>query len=472
MVLQDVPVVLSHLTDLDKASLLGDSQLHQDIGISLDKVGAREKRKRRLSATLTLYLVLALSLYRTLSIPNVLVTLINGMRGLLPDLPYRPASEGAICDARYRLGSTPLRELFEARAAIIATPPTFHGLRLYALDGVRFLVPDTPENETAFGRPKPGRGNTAYPVVRVVALVDVFQHLIRAIDIGAHNKAETVGAEGLLSHLGPDDLVLLDRLFPSKRLFSLFFKLRVNFLARISSGWRPRIVRKLGEGDYLVKVAAPNPHAPEEGVKLRRKCVWIYLRMLVYTCSGKETIRALTNLILPEITAIELAKLYHERWECECTYDEVKNHYAAGLHGSADLHIRSKAPDGVRQELYAMFVTYNLVREIIATAATSHGIEPLDISFVDALCAIKLTIPRLASAASQEERERLMAQLHHTIARHCRLGRRRRPRRYPRKVKIKMSSYQCKGPGDGQEIVDLVAQTTMAEPAPRLATGP
>lgn len=150
----------------------------------------------------------------------------------------------------------------------------------------------------------------------------------------------------------------------------------------------------------------------------------------------------------------------------------MKNHYAAGLHGSADVHIRSKAPDGVRQELYAMFVTYNLVREIIATAATSHGIEPLDITFVDALCAIKLTIPRLASAASQEVRERLMAQLHHTIARQCKLGRRRRPRRYPRKVKIKMSSYQCKGPSDGQEIVDLAAQTTMVEPAPRFAPGP
>lgn len=471
MVLQDVPSVLSRVSDLDKVRLLGDGQLHGDVDRAVVAAGRREKRKRRLSSVVTMHLVLALSLYRSLAIPNVFAVLLDALRDLIPGLPYRPASDGSICDARYRLGHLPLKLLFEARAAVMATPPTFHGLRVWAIDGVRFLIPDTPENEKEFGRPKPGRGHTAYPVALVVALVDVFQHLLRAVDIGPHDRAESAAVPDLVAHLGQQDLVLMDRYFPSARLFALFMQLRVNFLCRISSNWKPRIVRQLDDGGYLVKIPVPRPQFPEGWVSGTgpRKFVWLFLRMIVYTCSGTETIRCLTNLVLPDIPSLELARLYHERWEGECTYDELKNHFAAGLHGSADLHIRSKYPEGVRQEFYAMFTTYNFVRETIAAAATAHGLNPLDISFTDALCAIKLAIPRLAAATSESERRRILARLYRTIANDCRLRRRRRPRRYPRKVKIKMSSYHCKGPNDRQEIVDLVAQTKLLEPAPEQA---
>lgn len=465
MLLESIPEFLSSLEEEHGRTVLGDPGLHQSIQDSIDAAGCREKRKRRLSACLTLYLVLGLSLYRHLSIPNVLATLLSSLRGLIPGLPYRPASEAAACEARYRLGSAPLKALFKARAAIIAPPASFHGYRVWAIDGVRFSVPDTEENERAFGRPKAGRGKTAYPVVRVIALVDTYGHRIKAVDIDRHDVGERKAVEVLIADLGSQDLVLLDRGFPSGEIFWTFLRRRANFSCRIPSSWKPKLVKQLAPGDYIVKVAATVPHPPSKpGGKPRKRTVNLILRMLEYTCNNKK-VRLITNLLQPSVPAIDLAALYHERWEIELVNDEVKNHLATPFHGRSQLCIRSKNPDGVRQELYGMFTAYNFVREVIATAAESHNLKPLEISFVDALNAIRLAIPRLV-VAQPAERDQVMKGLLQDIATGCRLRRRRRHRQYPRKVKIKMSSFGCKTARDVQRKVDFAGQLRMlGEPA-------
>lgn len=448
----------------DGQAILGDPSLHKSIVEAIEATGKREKRRRRFPAALVIYLVLGLSLYRRLSIPNVLTSLLYGLREIVPGLPFRPGSEASACEARYALGEAPLRTLFEARAAVICPPPTFHGLRVWAIDGVRFVVADTEENEAAFGRPKSGRGNTAYPVMLVVALVDTYGHRVKGIEPDRSDGSERKAVGTLIENLDSGDVVLLDRGFPSGDLFGLFLERNVHVVCRISSAWKPRIVKTLGPGDYLVRVARKVPAPPKKsGAKPRNRTVYLPLRMIEYRVDGKPT-RLLTDLMEPTIPAFDLATLYHERWDAELVYDELKNHFAAGLHGSPDLCFRSKRPEGVRQELYGMFVAYNFVREVIASAAEGHGLHPLDISFVDAFNAILLAIPHLV-AATPERQTWLMQRMRHDIARHCRLRRRRRPRQYPRKVKIKMSDFGCKGPGDVQRKIDYRAELIPAPEA-------
>jgi hypothetical protein len=455
LLLHNLPEFLASLNERDHIALLGDPALHVCINDVIDVTGRREKRKRRLSACLTMYIVLSLSLFRRLSIPNALATLLSCLRDVIPGLPYRPASEGAICDARYRLGEAPLKALFEARAATVAPPPTFRGLRVWAIDGVRFQVPDTEDNLGEFGKPIVGRGSSAFPVARVVALVDTHGHRVRAINIDRWDAAERDAVEQLIESLDDEDVVLLDRGFPSGPLFRLFGTRRVHVVCRITSTWRPRLVKKLGLGDYLVRITVKTtlPSSTTAGGNPPQRNSYILMRMLVYRC-GKQESRILTDLTdAASYPALDLASLYHERWEVELVYDEVKNHFATGLTGSLDLCVRSKLPCGVRQELYAMFTAYNFVRTIIVAAAKTHDLQPLEISFVGALAALQITIPRIV-AATADEQQILLRRILSDIAKFCRL-RPRRKRQYDRKVKVKMSDFGCKTASDVQRKEDL-----------------
>jgi len=183
--------------------------------------------------------------------------------------------------------------------------------------------------------------------------------------------------------------------------------------------------------------------------------------MLVYTC-GKSTCRLITDLVSQKYPAEDLAHLYHERWEQELVHDELKNHFAVGLHGSQDLCVRSKLAEGVLQELYGLFTAYNIVRDLIADAAEHHNIKPQNISFTDALVAFQLMVPSLVPA-TDEQGQALIHRFMSDVAKACRL-RPRRNRQYPRKVKIKMSDFGCKTAEDVQQKANLAPHLTEYTP--------
>ena len=69
--------------------------------------------------------------------------------------------------------------------------------------------------------------------------------------------------------------------------------------------------------------------------------------------------------------ARELIVLYHERWEIELAYDEIKTHQR-----QQQKVLRSKTPEGVRQEVYATFLAHYAVRVLMVQAAAETGIDP------------------------------------------------------------------------------------------------
>jgi hypothetical protein len=452
--------------------LFGDQALNQHILEVIERTGVKEKRKRRLDARLTMYLVLGMSVYRSQSAPEVLTTILQNLRDLIEDLPYRPASESAISEARYRIGSKPLEELFNARASLIAPPPTALGLSLWAIDGVRFQLPDFPVIEEAFGRPKPGRGSTAYPVALVVALVDTYGHRVKRITVNRHDASERASVCALVEGLGAKDLVLLDRGYPAADLFYSLLQRGVNFAARLTAAWKPKTRKVLGKGDTIVSIMlkVPTGETTKSG-KRRMRTVNMLLRVLTYKVNGK-LVSLITNLLSPKkYPAMEVAALYHERWEIEMVYDEVKNHFATVTHGTQKLCFRSQLVEGVRQEIYALFVSYNFVREIIVRAAAHGNLKPREISFLAALNEIRRFIPLMAMCSDCIQLDvsntfELFDRLLHIISTFCRL-RRRRKRQCVRKVKVKMSDFQCKKPTDKEKRIN--DRIVMRTPAPRQA---
>lgn len=138
--------------------------------------------------------------------------------------------------------------------------------------------------------------------------------------------------------------------------------------------------------------------------------------------------------------AKELVELYHERWEAEIAYDEVKTHLLA-----REEAIRSRTPDGVRQELWGIAIAYNLVRLEVERAAAEANVPPTRISFVAAVALVRNEIAwlygrRLALGTIPSRLQHLRRNLKRLVLPP------RRERTYPRAVKVKMSNYPRKRP--------------------------
>ena len=432
----------------------GDVQGRSQAALHAGEDSPRERRSCPLHPVMVFWLVLCLPLHRATSIANVFLVLLKGLRARMRGIPLRPVTDGALAHARRWLGVGPVRRLFEGIAADVRPDPSFHGRRVFAVDGVHATVPDTPANDQAFGRHGASRGRSAFPQVHLVTLSAVRTHEIRAATWRPHNSSERVMAAELLGRLCAGDLLLVDRGFYGVRFLLSLRARRIHFLVRMPSQARVRVLRRRGPGDFDVEVrAAPKPRdacAPGEQPRPRLRA-----RMIIYTLDGKETIRLLTSLDEPGVAPAELVALYHERWEAELGYDEIKTHLSTVTHGALRTVFRGRSPAMVEQEIWATLALYNLVRRLIARAADLHRLDPRRISFTDALVVI-----RQAAADVDRADLRSLVPLYVRLMDDlgaCRLDRWRRHRQVRRAVKVKMSTYALKRPHDRCVEVDFLA---------------
>lgn len=427
---------------------------------ALDESGKWHKRNCPLKADFMVRFVFLLILFRCLSIVNVLKMLLQQLRTGAPSLSLSAVTPEALCHARKRLGVEPLRIFFEKQAAEIQPSALFHGLRVRGVDGTKINVPDTPKNETYFGRPKASRGRVAHPQMEAVMLVETSTRQVSAVHFTPGGSSERDGLMKLLDGLVANDLTLMDRGFSAVWLFKEFLSRSKHFLARISSSWKPKVIKKLGGGDYLVTLTGRVRNGMQKGKKTRVK---LTLRMIEYKIGKNEIVRLLTDLLDPKkYPALELATLYHGRWECEIAYDELKNHLSTTAAGAQDLLFRSKSPDGVLQEAYALVALYNIIRGLMAEAGKIYDINPLDISFVETVQVMKDTTHRIQAAKTERRRIQIYCQMLKDIA-ECRNRRPRRNRRYPRVVKKKMSNYRLKRKDCRQEFTNIERDMKLVE---------
>ena len=461
MIFTTMRQVLAKAADGFGVGLFKSQEFSALISEALDETGKWHQRSCPLTAPLVVFFVVAMALNRSTSIKCLLIQLLGWMRAKAPRLSLRAVTPEAVCHARERLGITPLKALFKKLADRIKAPISFRGFRVWAVDGVRMTMPDTPANEAEFGRPGASRGTAAFPQMMAIAIVETTSRLIQNIVLGKHDAAERDGCEQMLTKLGLGDLLLMDSGFAAAWLFNLMMTKKIKFLSRIGNTWNPVKIKRLGVGDWLVQVSGPDCSTNE--VKIRKskkekiKTVVLTLRMIEYKIGENERVRILTDLIDPiAYPARELAVLYHSRWEIELSYDELKTHLATVSHGTLHTVFRSKTPDGVRQEAYGLFVAYNLIRALMQEAGEKYDIPPLEISFVETLHVVRNAIPDFERASTEDLgwlNQRLLADIAA-----CRLERPRRNRAYPRVVKVKMTKFKCKRSGHRQTMLDFEAE--------------
>jgi hypothetical protein len=358
------------------------------------QVGRTEQRHRALPARVMAYFSIGMALYSEGSYEDVLAQLTDGLSWASGwQERYSPPSKSAIFQARARLGAEPLAALFERVAEPLGTQDTpgvwLAGRRLVAIDGMCLDVADTPANHEHFGRPGVNKGEqAAFPQARVVGLAECGTHAVFAARIGTYPQSEATLAEQLLPRLEPGMVLLADRGFFSYALWRKAIGTGADLLWRIRTdraGPTPVHLQDLPDGSWLA-------HLQQRHSAAARAAEPMLVRVIDYTIDdGRENptaYRLFTTLTDPqEVTALDLAAAYTQRWEIELTFDELKTHQR----GPRTV-LRSKSPDLVRQEIWGHLCCHYAIRALMNQAATHSGHDPDRVSFVAALRITRQTL--------------------------------------------------------------------------------
>jgi hypothetical protein len=400
--------------------------------------GIARQRQRKLSAEFALYLIVAMHLFSSVSLAQVLIKLLKGFRYIWSDPGFIPASKGAISQVRYAIGTPPMVDLFHAVCQPMATEETpgafLFGLRLMALDGSEEMIADTPENERVFGR-HANAGEAAYPQVQSVYLEEIGTHAIVDAGFWPIHTSERTGGFRLLRSVQAGMLLLWDAGFHSFEMVQHTLQRNAHFLGRVPAGVKLIPICPLPDGSVWVDLVTRDHHG-----RVRQR---LRVRLIEYTVGDPalpgygERRRLITSLLdWQRYPALELACAYHERWEIEITIDELATHQRLAFHP-----LRSLKPVGVLQELYGLLVAHYAIRKIMLEAAHTAGLDPDRMSFINALCLIAEAIPEFQQTAPQEH-ARLYGHLLQDIAR-FRLPP-RQARVNPRVVKRQRSPFDKK----------------------------
>lgn len=407
----------------------------------LERTHRNSQRVRKLVAHFVMWLVVALSFYRNLSIQNVLKRLGNVFGvGSLWKGGKIPGSAATV-EARDRLGVAPMlllaRKLVSWLFDKFKEQMKWRGLTLVAVDGLTLKMPDTPANAEAFGRPGASRGRAAFPQMRALFLVSTVFHFILGQIMGPYTKGEVPLALKLLRQLPQNALVLLDRGFLAWQLLIQIRQQGSHFLVRAKSNVYGRVIETLGKGDQLIEITIPRalrrsfPRLPK----------FVIVREISAIVKGKR-FRFFTSLLdASKYPAAELVACYYNRWEEEIAIDEIKTHQCGATTVNRPVIFRSKSPRRVYQEAYGLIIAYNLVRAIMAEAAQRYDVEPLRISFTDSLERIRDAAICMAAAPTIRLPE-IYEQLLFSLAQFPLPKRRGRSNR--REVCVKMSKFPLK----------------------------
>jgi hypothetical protein len=306
-----------------------------------------------------------------------------------------------------------------------------------AVDGAVKNVADTPANDAAFGRQTGSRGDSAFPQLRNVYLIETGTHAICDAIVHGYQFPERKTALRLLRSVGKGMLLMWDRGFHSHEMIHGCLAKGCHFLGRVPAHVILEPRQRLDDGSYLSEI-----HSTQYDRKMGRN--GIPVRVVEYTIDDPqregygETHRLITSILDPKMAdGRELAVEYHERWEIEMAIDEMETHQRVRGH----VPLRSKKSLGVIQEMYGLLLAHYLIRYFMHEAATRVGVDPDRISFTNTIRIVRRKVDKF-QIAEPTDLEGLYERMLMEIATQQLPARDNRSN--PRVVKRKMSKYRLK----------------------------
>ena len=391
----------SRITDYISLGVLTKAIPMERIQSVLKETGKASQRQRDLPAHVVVYYVIALALYMQSSYREVLRCLLEGIQWLTdPTAALKVAGKSGISQARTRLGSEPVRQLHDAVVGPIAVASTrgawYRGWRLVSIDGSTLDVADEQGNQRAFGRPAASRGQSAYPQVRFVSLVEGGTHVLFGNRVAGVATGEITLARQVISGLQKGMLCLADRNFYGFKLWNQAAATGADLLWRVKTNLRLPCQQRLPDGSYLSRVYG-------SAKDFRRRQNGVAVRVIEYQLEGvaeaEPLYRLITTILDPDqAPAAELAALYQERWEIETALDELKTHLRGG-----GIVLRSKTPELVQQEFYGLMMAHYAVRGLMHEAALKEDVDPDTLSYLHAVRVVRRKLPSFVSIPPSAE---------------------------------------------------------------------
>jgi len=381
----------SRITDYISLGVIAKFFPLERINKVLADTGKASKRQRNLPGHVVVYYVIALALYMQVSYREVLRCLLEGVRWLQgPNADIKVAGKSGISQARKRVGIEPLQKLHDELVVPIAVRGNkrttkgawYRKWRLVSVDGSTLDVSDTKENVTAFGRPKASRGQSAFPQIRLVSLVENGTHVLFGSRMAGYRTGELTLTKDVIGFLDKEMLCLADRNFFSYSLWKQAQATEAQLVWRVKKNLILPCLKRFRDGSYLSKIYA-------SAKDRRHDSNGIEVRVVEYTIRGvpdaEPVYRLITTILDPkDAPAKELASLYHERWEIENAFDEFKTH----LRG-AKIVLRSKRPELVLQEFYGFMMAHFAIRGLMHEAALKADEDPDRLSYVHCVRVIR-----------------------------------------------------------------------------------
>lgn len=339
------------------------------VDAALETAGGKERRVRRLPSRVVIYLLLAGVLFAEQGWKQVYSRLASGL-----PTPMKSPSASALSEAMRRVGVAPLRELFtlvKGPAVCGAQPTTrFAGRLVVAIDGTQLAVADTETNRARYPKPRGGpNGEAGYPMVRMVAILTAGTRSVIEAAFGTDAVGELTYARRITSCLHSGMVLLGDRNFATYGFFGEVAATGADFLFRAKTGanaMKLPVLDRLPDGSYLSKAG---------GLPVRV----IDAELTVMTEAGTRTTdyRLVTTMLDPrQAPARAMVGLYHERWEIETAYCELKSRVLGAR------VLRGRHPAAVIQEMWALLTCYQLLRTAMTDATLQHpGVDPDRLSF-------------------------------------------------------------------------------------------
>jgi len=406
---------------------------------------SKVRRVRQSTLVALVLFVIGMALWSRLSQRRVWDKLVGKLSALHPGAPHSELSAAALSGRRTALGSQGLQRLMQECCVVLGQPQSMPSAflgryRLMAIDGTLFNTADTLANEAAFGRSSNQYGKGAYPQVRCVLLCECGSHATVGLEISRYDVSEVHAAHRLLDELERNTLLLVDAGIISGGFLEQARKRRVHVLGALEAGVWEHLPgqRRLCDGSVLVFVP---PSGKGQALYPVQHGLWV--RIIAYRVTDErlgelgQTYRLVTTLLNPRVApARDLITLYHERWEVELVIDEIKTHERVQRKV-----LRSKTPEGVRQELYGLFLAHYAVRALMAQAAVEAGLDPDRLSFTQGMFVLTEMLD-LALLLEAEATEPLLGRMRATMACHVLPERRLRVNR--REVKQVYNKYKPK----------------------------
>jgi len=358
---------------------------------TLEKHGAHSRRQRGLPHEVLVYFVMMMVLYAKVAYEDVMGLVVEGLRGALgePGLEKATVTKGAISQARAAVGEAPLRDLYEEQVRPHGPEDMpgvmFHGHRVMALDGSTLTMPDEESNAEFYGRLSGGYGEAGFPVIRFVGMTECGTHTICFAKHGPFKEGELTLAQCVMDRADKSMVVTADRGFGSYDFWQRGLRTGAKLLFRVKSNLQLPRLEALADGSYISEIRSNK----NSGEKIKKTKVRVIEYVLDAIPGAQPSYRLITNWMEPGAPdAVELAALYHQRWTIEESFDELKTHLA-----DRKVVLRSKRPELVRQEFYALLLAHAAIRKLMTQAAHRTQQRAVDLSFIHVVRVLQRRMP-------------------------------------------------------------------------------